>query len=205
MQKEILSDRQKELLPFLKNFKREYYLVDGTAIALFIGHRRSIDFDLFTHLPINKKKISNGIQKLNVQVQPIYFDVDQQHYLINEVKCTFFHYPYPIEHPKIFENIISLPSLPDLAAMTAYALGRRSKWKDYVDLYFILKEHYTMGQIIERAKYYFPDQISEKLFRNQLAFHKDIDFTEEVDFMMDKPPTQKEIKDFLIDVATQPF
>jgi len=62
-----------------------------------------------------------------------------------------------------------------------------------------------MGQIIERTKYYFPDRISEKLFRNQPAFHKDIDFTEEVDFMMDKPPTQKEIKDFLIDVATQPF
>jgi len=205
MRKEILSDRQKELLPFLKKFKRDYYLVGGTAIALQIGHRRSIDFDLFTYLPFNKRKISSEIQKLNLQVKPIYFDVDQQHYLINEVKCTFFHYPYPIEHPKIFEDVISLPALLDLAAMKAFALGRRSKWKDYVDLYFILKEYYTMAQIIERAKYYFPDQISEKLFRNQLSFHKDIDFAEEVDFMIDNPPTQKEIKDFLIEVATQPF
>ena len=89
--------------------------------------------------------------------------------------------------------------------MKAFALGRKSKWKDYVDLYFILKGYYSMEQIIERATFYFPDQISEKLFRNQLAFHKDIDFSEEVDFMIDNPPTQKEIKDFLTDVATQPF
>jgi hypothetical protein len=67
MRKEILSDRQKELLPFLKKFKKNYYLVGGTAIALHIGHRRSIDFDLFTYLPINKRKISSEIQKLNLQ------------------------------------------------------------------------------------------------------------------------------------------
>ena len=62
-----------------------------------------------------------------------------------------------------------------------------------------------MGQIIERAKFYFPEQINEKLFRNQLAFHKDIDYSEEVDYVIDNPPSQKEIKDFLIEVATQPF
>ena len=62
-----------------------------------------------------------------------------------------------------------------------------------------------MEQIVEKATYYFPDQISEKLFRNQLAFHKDIDYTEEVDFVIDNPPSQKEIKDFLIEVATRPF
>lgn len=205
MQKEILSEKQKQLLPFLKKFKRNYYLVGGTAIALNIGHRKSIDFDLFTYAPINKKKISNEISKLNLVVHPLYFDVDQQHFLINEVKCTFLYYPYPIEHPEYFLDVISLPSLLDLAAMKAFALGRRSKWKDYVDMYFILKEYYSMEQIIERAKFYFPDQISEKLFRNQLAFHKDIDYTEEVDYVIDNPPSDKEIKDFLIEVATRPF
>ncbi|HSN08675.1 MAG TPA: nucleotidyl transferase AbiEii/AbiGii toxin family protein [Hanamia sp.] len=205
MQKDILSDSQKKLLPLLKRFKKNYYLVGGTAIALYIGHRKSIDFDLFTSSPLNKMKISNEIQKLNLKVQPLYFDADQQHYLINEVKCTFLYYPYPVEHPQLFLDTIYLPSLLDLSAMKAFALGRRSKWKDYVDMYFILKEYYTIKQIIERAKFYFPDQVSEKLFRNQLAFHKDIDYTEEVDFVMDSPPSQKEIKDFLIEVATQPF
>lgn len=205
MQKEILSDSQKILFPFLKKFKRNYYLAGRTAIALYVGHRKSIDFDLFTYSPLKKKKISSEIQKLNTKVQPLFFDVDQEHFLIDDVKFTFFYYPYPIEHPKYFLDVISLPSLLDLAAMKAFALGRRSKWKDYVDLYFILKEYYNMGQIIERAKFYFPEQINEKLFRNQLAFHKDIDYSEQVDYVIDNPPSQKEIKDFLIEVATQPF
>lgn len=45
MHTEILDDRQKTLLPVIGQFKKEYYLVGGTAIALYIGHRCSIDFD----------------------------------------------------------------------------------------------------------------------------------------------------------------
>ena len=44
---EILSSEQQALLPWAKQFKREFYLVGGTAIALYIGHRKSIIFDLF--------------------------------------------------------------------------------------------------------------------------------------------------------------
>ena len=53
MHSEILSDNQKELLPLMAQFRREYYLVGGTAIALYLGHRRSIDFDLFKPSAIN--------------------------------------------------------------------------------------------------------------------------------------------------------
>ena len=52
-----------------------------------------------------------------------------------------------IEAKQNFEDNIRLPELIDLAAMKAYALGRRSKWKDYVDLYFILKDYFTIEQI----------------------------------------------------------
>ena len=62
-----------------------------------------------------------------------------------------------------------------------------------------------MEQIVERAELYFPDQINEKLFRNQLVFHKDIDYREEVDYTIENPDSQKEIKDFLIEVAKRPF
>ena len=48
MHKEILSKEQFDLLPFIKLFSKDFYLVGGTAVALHIGHRRSIDFDLFT-------------------------------------------------------------------------------------------------------------------------------------------------------------
>ncbi len=138
-------------------------------------------------------------------MQPLYFDTGQQHYIINEVKCTFFQYGWPIEHPVMFQDIISLPTLLDLAAMKVFALGRRSKWKDYVDLYFILKKKFSLQQVVERAKHYFPDQVTQKLVRNQLAFHKDIDYAESVDYIMANPPADKEIKDFLVEVATAPF
>ena len=47
MHKEILNDKQLELLPIMATSRSEYYLVGGTAIALYLGHRRSIDFDMF--------------------------------------------------------------------------------------------------------------------------------------------------------------
>ena len=57
MHKDILSENQLELLSLVKQFRREYYLVGGTAIALYIGHRRSIDFDLFKHTFLKPEKI----------------------------------------------------------------------------------------------------------------------------------------------------
>ena len=57
MHKEILNDKQLELLPIMAGFRREYYLVGGTAIALYLGLRRSIDFDMFKASSINHKRI----------------------------------------------------------------------------------------------------------------------------------------------------
>ncbi len=55
---EILTKEQIELLPLLKTFKQEFFLVGGTAIALHIGHRRSVDFDLFKYNKLSKEKNS---------------------------------------------------------------------------------------------------------------------------------------------------
>lgn len=64
MHTEILSDNQKDLFPYLKEFKRSFYIVEGTAIALHIGHRRSIDFDLFTLNKLNKTRLRSKLLKL---------------------------------------------------------------------------------------------------------------------------------------------
>ena len=48
MHKEILTAKQTGLLPVIKTFSKDFGLVGGTAIALYIGHRQSIDFDLFS-------------------------------------------------------------------------------------------------------------------------------------------------------------
>ena len=63
MHNNIFTDEQRKLLPLIKTFSKEYYLVGDTAIALHIGHRRSIDFDLFTGNDIKRRSIRNRIEK----------------------------------------------------------------------------------------------------------------------------------------------
>ena len=203
MHLEILSDQQRELLPFVAQFKRSFYLVGGTAIALQIGHRRSIDFDLFTAKKINKSRIRKKVFELPYSKKTLFDDVDQAHFYINGVKMTFFQYPYPVEHPEMLNNNISMPSLLSLAAMKAFALGRRANWKDYVDLYFIQKKYFAVKDISMVAERIFGQLFSEKLFRAQLAFHKDIDYSEPVDYMPGFQVDDQAIKDFLIDKSLQ--
>jgi len=201
MHTEILSTEQELLFPYLKRFKHSFYLVGGTAIALLLGHRRSIDFDLFTISELKKSRIKKVLLEIPYKQVPIFEDVDQLHLLINEVKFTFFSYPYNVEHPIKIDTNITIPTLLTLAAIKAFALGRRSKWKDYVDLYFILRDFYSIEEISVEANSIFPQQFSEKLFRSQLAFHKDIDYSEPVDFLVE-PVADEVIRAFLIDVAT---
>ncbi|MBN2634611.1 MAG: nucleotidyl transferase AbiEii/AbiGii toxin family protein [Bacteroidales bacterium] len=175
-------------------------MVGGTAIALHLGHRRSIDFDLFCRNEINKKDIRKKLETVPFSIVRIFEDTDQLHFIINDIKVTFFNYAYDIEHPLSLEQNLSYPSLLSLASMKAYALGRRAKWKDYVDLYFILKDYYSVEEISNEAIRYFGQFYSEKLFREQLAFHKDIDYSEPVEYLITEP-SQDEIKEFLTDKA----
>jgi len=165
MHKKILSDKQLKLLPLLRQFGREYYLAGGTAVALHIGHRRSIDFDLFKYSSINHKKNISRISELGLLYEVTRRASDQMNLTVGDVKVTFLEYPFHVEASSRLENTIRVPELIDLAAMKAYALGRRSKWKDYVDLYFILKNYYSFDQISKRASEIFDQLFSEKLFR----------------------------------------
>lgn len=202
---EILNDKQRTLLPVIAQFRREYYLVGGTAIALYLGHRRSIDFDLFKKSRINHKKNLDKLSAYNFKMLVTRRVEEQMNLVVNDVKLTFFEYPFDIQATNKFGTYARIPSLLDLAAMKAYALGRRSKWKDYVDLYFIMKDHYSLAEIQDRAYDLFGELFSDKLFRSQLAYYEDVDYTEEVDYMVDNPPADMEIKDYLTTAATQIF
>ena len=190
-----------ELLPLMAQFRREYYLVGGTAIALYIGHRRSIVFDLFKSTAINHKRNLDKLSASPFAHMVTRRVTEQMNVVINDVKVTFFQYPFPIEPTEKFKNIFRMPSLLQLAAMKAYALGRRSKWKDYVDLYFLLRDYFTINEISETSTQLFGELYSEKLFRSQLCFFEDIDYTEAVDFIIPNPPTEKEIKQNLTEIA----
>ena len=196
MHKEILSEKQKELLPLIRQFGREYYLAGGTAVALYIGHRRSIDFDLFKFSSLNHKKNIDRIAGLRLPYEVTWRETGQMNVTVGDVKMTFLEYPFHIVPKRKFDNIIKIPELIDLAAMKAYALGRRSKWKDYVDLYFILKYYFSIDQISARASEIFDQLFSEKLFRAQLNYFDDIDYSEPVDFV-NTAVLEEEIRAFL--------
>jgi len=205
MHRDILTAKQVELLPLIGEFSRDYYLVGGTAIALYLGHRRSIDFDLFTFGKVKKLSIKKIIDSYSWPVSDILFeDSEQIHLVIDGVKVTFFSYPHLIETQTVFEGTIRIPDLLTLAAMKAYALGGRAKWKDYVDLYFLLRDHFSLLQISEKSKELFRSFYNEKLFREQLCYFEDIDYSEKIDFI-DPLVSDDKIKQFLTDVAITPF
>lgn len=204
MKTQIFNKTQLQLLPLVQKFRREFYLVGGTAIALHLGHRRSIDFDLFKNKPINPKRILETISGFEYPYFVTRRVTEQLNLNIKDVKFTFFQYPFEIEATEKLDDILRLPKLIDLAAMKAYALGRRSKWKDYVDLYFILKEHYTIKQISDRTTDIFGQLFSEKLFRAQLCYFDDIDYSEPIELLV-SPVSDDEIKNFFIDKATDIF
>lgn len=201
MHKEILSDKQQELLPMMVGFRREYYLVGGTAIALHLGHRRSIDFDMFKPSAINHKKNLDRITESGFPCTVTRRVAEQMNLIVNDVKVTFFQYPFPVQPTEKFETYFRMPSLLQLAAMKAYALGRRSKWKDYVDLYLLLKEHFSIEEISECAIGLFGDLYSEKMFRAQLCYFEDVDYTEEVDYLIENPPSDEEIRYSLTEIV----
>lgn len=205
MHSEILNNNQKEILSFIKKYKKKYYLVEGTAIAFHIGHRSSIDFDLFTENKINFTSIKKDVSTTGFSYHLINALSNQIHFLLNDVKLTFFEFPFEIESNVHYEGKFKMPDLITLAAMKAFALGGRGKWKDYVDLYFIIKNYYSIQEISEKAKNIFKDVFNPLLFRKQLCFFSDIDYSERVDFMPGFETDEQTIKEFLTDAALTGF
>ena len=204
MYPDILTDTQKALIPHFELFAKEYYQVGGTAIALYLGHRKSIDFDLFTYDKIKLKSIKKWKDDLSfTPINTIYEASDQIHFIIENVKVTFMQFPFQLKSANHIHGL-SMPSLPSLAAMKAYVLGGRAKWKDYVDLYFIMKDHYSIKEIIKKADELFGSSFNGRFFRQQLSYFDDINYTEKVEYI-GEPLVDEIIKVFLTDKSFSPF
>lgn len=199
--KEIFTAEQVELLPMVRTFTAHFGLVGGTAIALHIGHRRSIDFDMFSATEFNNKKIRRAIEKNRWRVEKTYRDETGQFtFVVNKVQMTFFHYPFAVNFSEIFEGL-KMPDLLTLAAMKAYALGGRNKWKDYVDLYFIIKDHFSVNEVSKKAKQLFEGEFNERIFREQLGYFDDMNYAEKMEFMPGFEVDDETVKKKLIEFS----
>jgi hypothetical protein len=177
---EILSEGQRALLPLLRKLHDSFGLVGGTAIALHIGHRESVDFDLFTTEPLRADMLRSAIVSFGKNIRTLVDESDEYTTLVDGVKLTFLRYPFSLDYPVEWDGIARLPDLLTLSAMKAYALGRRAKWKDYVDLCFVMETGHSLRDIVRRAESIFGDEFNEKNFRSQLSYFDDVDYSEAV-------------------------
>ena len=195
----ILNDKQIKLLPVVKNISNQGFgLIGGTAIALQLGHRQSIDFDLCSTKEFDNAELIKIINMTSQIDKTLIDNSDEYTAIVNSVKLTCLHYPFPVEFKEIINNISPMADLLTLGAMKAYTLGRRIKWKDYVDLYFIMENNYPIQEIITKAKQIFGSNFNEKLFRVQLAYFEEIDYSEEINFLPNKEVSDEAIKEKLI-------
>lgn len=175
----------------------EFYLVGGTALALQIGHRLSVDFDLFSSqvLPANLlSRIKQVFPRSSVSVT--YSAPEQLNVLIDTIKTTFFHYEYPVLDPFITYQGVSIASIREIAAMKAFAVGKRLSFKDYVDWYFLLKEeHVNLEDVIAFCQKKFGNDFNDRLFLGQLVSLEDI-VTQKIDFF-GNPVDRAAIQQFL--------
>lgn len=132
----------------------DFALVGGTALALQIGHRTSVDLDFFSSKEINTENILEKLEIFgNVQVTSISKNILITS--INDLKVDFVNYS---RYPFITENIvienIKMASKEDIAAMKLNAISNRGTKKDFIDLYFLL-EYFSLPEMIEfyRQKY----------------------------------------------------
>ncbi len=203
MHKEILTKAQLDLLPIVKLFSGKFGLVGGTAIAFHLGHRESIDFDLFNFNEFSNYSIKTKITK-HIAIDNILVNRKSEYtFLINGVKFTFFQFPYKIDYSVSFNDVIKLPDLLTLAAMKAFVLGRRAKWKDYVDLFFILSQNHSIAEITAKGVEIFANEFNEKIFRTQLAYFEDIDYSEQITYKDGYSVDDETIKQKLIEFSLE--
>lgn len=201
MHPEILSAEQREFLPLIAVFKKDFGLVGGTAVALHIGHRESIDFDMFSKEKFGNLSLQRKIEKMRKIDEVLVNKEGEFTFVIGSVKFTFFQYPFAIHYSEEFGGVARLPTLITLAAMKAYAIGQRNKWKDYVDMYFLLRDHYRVADISAHAHMLFGDRFNERMFRSQLSYFDDIDYREAVVFRPGFEVTDEEVKRALVEYS----
>ena len=193
---ELLNENQAEVLGKLNEFARYGVLGGGTALMFQLGHRKSYDFDIFLPKLISKKfvyKIKEVFEHFNLIIQT--GDEFSFVSLPEKVKVTFIYYPYSPLFSRLKTEYLDIFSWKDVALDKAHTIGRRGEWRDYVDLYFIIKKGFSLSKIIDLSKKKFGDSFSEKLFLSQLVYFGDVeDFTMEL--IKEELPVQN-IQDFI--------
>jgi len=155
--------------PFLSN----YSLVGGSALSLYLCHRKSEDLDFFTYSDnFDRQTILSYVTKFD-HYEVLNDNDDQLDVLLNGVKVTFFNAKWSFLEPRQVSSL-NIATLVSIAAMKTNVLFLRAKYRDYYDLYFLAKRVMGLEEIFACARP-IVSGLTFKLFNIALLYIDDID------------------------------
>jgi hypothetical protein len=161
-----------------KNYLDGFYLVGGTALALYSGHRLSIDIDLFSNFSFETAELLEFLQQ-DFPVQLFFTATNTIKGRIENVNIDIIAHRYHyLTEPSVIDGIRIL-SESDIIAMKLNAIsssGQRSK--DFIDIYFILEEkRFSVAEMLKfyRSKY---QQESDMHIIKSLIYFDDVDLAD---------------------------
>jgi hypothetical protein len=176
-----------------------YGLAGGTSLALQLGHRVSVDIDLFGEVPFEDEEVVPYL----AQIGPFTLIKRSENIfvaVVQGIKVDLVRYAYPRLAPFVVEDGVRMFGLADIAAMKLGAIAGRGSRKDFIDLH-VLMEHFSKEQLWEVYGAKFPDS-SEFLLRKSLTYFTDAE--REAMPEMHIPLTWEEVKRRVVEVAFTP-
>lgn len=177
---DILPASQRSLWKELANVPMEFTLYGGTAVALHLGHRTSVDFDFFSNTTFNPTTLFNEIPFLR-EAKIIQQEKNSLTCLVNRtnpVKISFFGLPHirHIEAPHIAsQNRLAIASLIDLAGTKAAVVQQRPEAKDYIDLDAILTAGIGLPLALSAAEFIYGPSFNPQITLKALSYFGDGD------------------------------
>ncbi len=184
-------------LGLLKNLQKtpafsELRLAGGTSLALQLGHRKSIDIDLFGNIQVDEYTVAKSLKKIG-KITTLKKSENINIFLINGIKVDLVNYHYPWIEKSVCEDDLLLAGQKDIAAMKLAAITGRGTKKDFIDLFFLLKR-FSLNEMLSFYKQKFYDG-SIFLVIKSLSYFDDAD--EDEGPVMLKPYDWNQIKEFL--------
>ena len=122
------------------NLAENFYLAGGTALALQLGHRQSVDLDWFCPVDFSKQEIKEKLAELgNFKITSE--ESGTVNGILDGVKISFLRYKYKLIFPLVDFEEIKLADERDIAAMKIDAMSSRGSKKDFIDIFFLLKKY----------------------------------------------------------------
>ena len=141
MHPECLRPEAAHLLPVVAKALQPFspVLAGGTALALHVGHRVSVDFDFFTNHEVDPAAVVLAMQATSVEIRVLKLEPGTAVMTANGVKVSLFQYPYPFAEPTERFSGAMVAGIVDIAGMKLIAIMQRGARRDFVDLYAVLK------------------------------------------------------------------